>query len=620
MPPVSKWTKARHSLQNGLHAYRRATSHFIPIIRSGSNALAFLTFAAAVACIVGLVVYLGFDHTEAERKLLQRLFRGVQIIFIINILYNLSLNFRATLKETRIIKWIVDIGVLVTLLPLAYPHPEHPWIPLLERLLYSPVLTWGILTAYSAVTLSYGVMRMIGKRTNPSLILSVSFLALILAGSLLLMMPKCTTGGINYVDSLFVSTSAVCITGLTSVDVSQTFTHTGLVVLAILIQTGGLGVMTFTSFFALFFSGNTSIYSQLMVKDMIYSKTINSLLPTLLYILGFTLLIEVIGAGAIFLCIHGTLGMTVEDEIIFSAFHSLSAFCNAGFSNIEGGLSNPLLLHSDQSIYLVASALILAGGIGFPILMNFKSAVHERMKMLWHRLRRRGSMAKPSHIYDLNTRIVLVATAWVFAGSSVLFLIFEYNHALAGMPLYDKVVQSVFNSFVPRSSGFSSLNPAGFLNMTLLMFIVLMWIGGASQSTAGGIKINTFATMLLNLRAVVLGRDRVTVFRRTISVPSLRRAHAVIGISIIAYVLYAMILVGLEPGLPARSLLYEAASALFTVGSSLGVTPQLSVPSKLLLSTAMFLGRVGIISLLVGIVGTHTDPPARFPSDNIIIN
>ena len=463
-------------------------------------------------------------------------------------------------------------------------------------------------------------MKMLGKRTNPSLILTGSFIVLILAGSFILMMPRCTTGELSYVDSLFVATSAVCITGLTPVDISTTFSLPGLAVLGFLIQAGGLGVMTFTSFFALFFSGNTSVYNQLMMKDIISSKTIGALVPTLFYILGFTLLIEALGAGAFFLCIHGELNMSLQDEIIFSLFHSLSAFCNAGFSNIEGGLSNPALLHSNQSVYIVASVLIAAGGIGFPILMNVAQATKMHLRALWHRIRRDGPRRLPIHIYDLNTKIVVATTGWIFAVSATLFLLFEYDNTLSGMTAYEKVVQSVFNAWVPRSSGFSSVNPASMLNITLLMFVVLMWIGGGSQSTAGGIKVNTFAAMLLNLKAIVAGRTRVEVFGRTISVPSLRRAHAVVGLSILAYVCYSMLLLGLEPSLSAKELLYEAASALFTVGSSLGVTPELSDLSKVLLSTAMLLGRVGIISLLAGIVGTHTDSAARYPSDNIIIN
>lgn len=620
MPGEARRHIVARQFQKVRHGYLRLTSRFMVVIRSVAKGLGVVAVIASLACLTALTVRFGFDHGDYELRTIDRIITGCNIVFLVNILFNLALNFKETVKDSRIVKWVVDIAVLVTLFPLVYPHPESPWIPVLEKILYNHRFIYAILAAYAAVDISYGVMSVVGKRTNPSLLMSASFLFFILIGSLVLMMPKCTVSGIGFIDSLFVSTSAVCITGLTTVDVSQTFTPTGLVVLAVMVQAGGLGVMTFTSFFALFFSGNTSIYSQLMVKDMIYSKTINALVPTLLYILGFTLFIEALGAVGFFLCIHGEMGTTIEEEMVFAAFHSLSAFCNAGFSNIEGGLSNPVLLRSNQWVYIVASVLIFAGGIGFPVLMNFKSAVVRRLRSLWCRMFRRGCYSSPAHIYDLNTKIVLVTTAWVVAVSSVLFFLFEYDNALYGMPLGHKIVQSLFNSFVPRSSGFSSVNPAGFLNITLIMFVVLMWIGGASQSTAGGIKINTLATMLLNLKAVILGRERVTAFRRTLSVPSIRRAHAVIGLSIVAYVFFAMVLVGLEPELPTRSLLYEAASALFTVGSSLGITSQLSVASKILLSVAMFLGRVGIISLLVGIVGSHTDPPAKFPTDNIIIN
>ena len=491
---------------------------------------------------------------------------------------------------------------------------------MLEHVLYNRTALYVILASYSAVDISYGIVKLAGKHTNPSLLLSASFLLLIIAGSFVLMMPRFTVSGISYIDSLFVSTSAVCITGLTTVDVSQTFTLRGLVVLGFLIQAGGLGIMTFTSFFALFFSGNTSIYSQLMVKDMIYSKTMSSLIPTLLLILGFTLAIEALGAVAFFLALPDTLQMATDEKIAFSLFHSLSAFCNAGFSNLEGGMSNPALLHSNQSVYIVASVLIAAGGIGFPTLMNLKLAGGRALRRLGRRLSRRPKPRVPSHIYDLNTKIVLVSTGCIFAASALLFFIFEYDNALSGFTFGEKVVQSVFNAWVPRSSGFSSVNPAGFLNITLVMFVLLMWIGGASQSTAGGIKVNTFSVMLLNLRAMVYGRHRVTAFGRTISTPSLRRAHAVIGLSIVSYVFFAMTLIGLEPGLPARDLLYEAASALFTVGSSLGVTHELGSPAKMLLCAAMFLGRVGILSLLAGIAGRATDSPARLPEENIIIN
>lgn len=611
---------ASRQWHTAVNRHLRLTARFTPLILKISKGLGVVTVVASVVCIAVILVREGYDHRPQDARLLTTLLRSCQWMFLINILFNLCFNLQRTLSETRIIKWIVDVAVLTTLFPLLYPEPTHPWIPLLGKVMYSVPYLYAVLLGYAGVDLSYGVMTMLARRTNPSLILGVSFLIIIVAGAFSLMMPKCTVGGISFVDALFISTSAVCITGLTPVDVATTFTPVGLLVISVLIQTGGLGVMTFTSFFALFFSGNTSVYSQLMVKDMIYSKSFNALIPTLLYIFGFTVAIELTGAALMFLSIHGTLGMTVEDELIFAGFHSLSAFCNAGFSNVEGGLSNPALLYHNRSIYLIVSALVLAGGIGFPILLNFKSAIWRRIRRVWRFIRRRPALPPVAHLYDLNTKVVLITTGVIFVVSTLLFFLFEYNNTLRGFSFTDKVVQSVFNSWVPRSSGFSSVNPAEFMNITVIMFAVLMWIGGASQSTAGGIKVNTFAAMLLNLRAVVRGSMTVSAFHRSISVASIRRAHAVIALSVISYIFYAMVLIALEPSLSAKALLYEAASALFTVGSSLGVTPELGSAAKCLLCTAMFLGRVGIFSLLVGLVGARPESAVRFPSDNIIIS
>lgn len=608
-----RWLVAKHS-------YLRFTTHFTFMIKRGADFLGVITFIAALLCVAGIIVYFGFDHTSGEWKGLLRTVRAARIIFLANVIYSLTLNLRSTLRHNRIIKWVVDIAVLVTLLPLVYPRPEHPWIPLLEQILYSRKFIFAILAAYSVMVISSGIMKLLSRHTNPSLIMASSFMILIFIGSLLLMMPRCTIVHLNYIDSLFIATSAVSITGLCPVELSQTFTPQGLLILALLIQTGGLGIMTFTCFFALYFSGNTSVYSQLMVKDMIYSKSLSSLLPTLMSILLFTLVIELAGAVAFFLAVHGTLGMSLEDELIFSGFHAMSAFCNAGFSNLDGGLSNPLLLHSDQSVYIIASLLILAGGIGFPILMNFSQAARQQAIRAWRRLHGLPRTRRKAHTLDFNTKIVLVTSAWIIVASSALFFVFEYNNTLAGMSLYDKIVQSVFNSFVPRSSGFASVNPASMMNVTLIMFVFLMWVGGGSQSTAGGIKVNTFATMLLNLKASVCGSRRVTAFHRTIDIASLRTAHAVVGLSVLAYLLTGSLLVILDPGLGLKALLYEAASGLFTVGTSLGITPQLSTGSKIVLCLAMFFGRVGLLSVLAGIAGSRSEPPVKYPSDNIIIN
>lgn len=310
----------RERIRRLLIIYRQFTSRFVSALRLGRTILEVIAFVASVVCITAMIVYVGFDHNHTTLIHIRRVLKGCQILFLVNIVYCLLFTFKETRRENRPVKWTVDTAMLVTLLPLCYPHPEHPWIPILEKVLYSGKMLMVLLMVYSMVTVSFGIMKMLNRRTNPSLILSASFLIFIFIGSFLLMMPRCTVGGIDYIDSLFVSTSSVCITGLTPVDVSQTFTPLGLLVIAVMIQAGGLGIMTFTSFFALFFSGNASIYNQLMVRDFIYAKSMSSLLPTLLYIFMATVAIELAGAVAIFLSIHGTLGMSLSDELIFQPF------------------------------------------------------------------------------------------------------------------------------------------------------------------------------------------------------------------------------------------------------------------------------------------------------------
>ncbi|MCC8070319.1 MAG: potassium transporter [Bacteroidales bacterium] len=578
-----------------------------------------MAFVAAIICGLGFIIYVGYDHTPQELRHLGRTLRTVQIVFTLQVVYNLLFHSLVSPGRRSLIRWIVDIAMLLSLFGWIWPVAGrmHWSIAYIVR---SRVFLNIVLCAYAIVTFCYGVMHVVGKRTNPSLLLATSFLAFIGIGSLALMLPRCTYFPLSYVDALFVSTSAVCITGLCPVDVSVQFTPLGILVLTLLIQIGSLGVMTFTCFFALFFSGHQSIYSQLMLRDIIYSKSMSALVPTLLYILGFTLVVEAIGGAMVWLSIHGTLGMTLEEELIASAFHSISAFCNAGFSTIPSGLANPYLLAHNQSIYWITTLLVVAGSIGFPILVNFKDALKSHLLRLWRRLRRLPLGPRTVYLYNMNTRIVLVTYFVLVVATAILFFLWESGNTMRGMTLAEKVTQSVFNSASLRSAGFTSVNPALFLNTTLIVVMFSMWIGGASQSTAGGIKVNTFAAIMLNLVAIIRGRERINAFKRTIAIASLRRANCVVALSILSYVFYAVGLLWLEPHMGAKAVLFEALSALFTVGSSLGITASLSAASKVLLCTAMFLGRVGIISLLSGIAGHPHKPQPQFPSDNIIIN
>lgn len=615
----SLWRRALYRVRLWRYSFGRFRLHFAAAIRSVANALSVLSAVAALLCIIDLLLYFGIDHNPSDIGLLRRGLRVVQAVFAIEVVFGLTVNAASTLRDARLLKWVVDAGVVLALLTWIYPRPSEPWLPWLDSLLYSRAFLFSVLAAYSLVSLSTMAIRLVSVRTNPSLLLSASFLFFIFMGSVVLMLPKCTVHPISYVDSLFVSTSAVCITGLTTVDISSTFTPFGLAVLSVLIQIGGLGVLTFTSFFALFFSGGPSIYSQLMLRDMVYSRSLNALLPTLLYILCFTLAIEAAGAVAIYFTVPPEMGFEEADRIVFSAFLSLSAFCNAGFTNVADGMSNPALMGGNQWIYVVTSLIVLSGAIGFPILVNFKDAVVLKARRLWARVRGVRFVC-PVHIYDLNTKIVLATTFAILAIGTLSFFVLEYNNTLRGMSLWEKSVQSLFNALTPRSAGFASVSPGAFLPATLLVVMVQMWIGGASQSMAGGIKVNTIAVVLLNLRSVAHGHSGVAAWRRSIALPSVRRANAVVAVSIAAFLLYAVAMLLLEPDLRVRDVLFEVVSALFTVGSSLGITDRLGDASKLLLSTAMFVGRVGILSLLMGIVRSRRDSSVHYPEEPVIIN
>lgn len=592
-----------------------------PYIHIILNLIDSITFLAAVALIIGVVYEHGFIISSTAYEKLEILYKAVWISFLTNVTAHLLLEYKGTKKKYRSLAWFLSVMLYLTLIPVIFFEPEEGLVKYIWLIFNSKAYHLILLLALSFFQLSYGIVRLLGKKTNPSLILAGSFFAIICIGTGLLMLPRCTVEGISWVDSLFISTSAVCVTGLVPVDVSTTFTPMGQTVIILLIQIGGLGVMTLTSFFAMFFMGNTSLYNQLAVRDMVSSDSLSSLLSTLLYILLFTLAIEATGMIVLFFSIHGTLGMAIQDEIAFAAFHSISAFCNAGFSTLPNNLGNSMVMQNHNLLYMTISILIILGGIGFPILVNFKNIAAYHLKRLWHFIcTGRKGRHEISHLYNLNTKIVLVVTAILLITGTVAIAAFEWNHAFAGMGIQDKLVQSFFNATCPRTAGFTSVSLTSCTIQTLLLMIILMFIGGAAQSTAGGIKVNAFAVIVLNLVAVLRGKERVEVFNRQLSWDSIRRANATMLMYLVILFLGVFVLSLLEPQASILALTFECTSALSTVGSSLDLTPTLSDASKLIVSFLMFVGRVGVITVMLGFIRPKKVTKYKYPKDNIIIN
>jgi Trk-type K+ transport system membrane component len=289
-------------------------------------------------------------------------------------------------------------------------------------------------------------------------------------------------------------------------------------------------------------------------------------------------------------------------------------------STLSGNLGNPMIIQGHGSFFVTISLLIILGGIGFPILVNFKQVLSYNIRYLFAKIVRHKTPAKYPHLTRLNTKIAISWTLTLLIIGTALFAFTEWNNAVAGMSTSDKLAHSFFNAASPRTGGFNSVNLASFSLLTLIVYMIMMWIGGASQSTAGGIKVNTLGVAFASFMSVVRGEKSVRMFNREISDSSVRRAYATIFGSVMMILICFITLLSLEPNLEPFDLFFETISALGTVGASLGITAELSVASKVLVAVMMFVGRVGIITVAMSLFSRKEQPHYRLPEENVIIN
>ena len=597
-----------------------------PYVDMALMAFSFMANLGALCVIVGGVLEFGFELTNKLIRELDLVYFWAWSMFLIERVGRIILTKPGKRKSAfSFLGWIINGLLMLTLIPIIVEFFKIDHNIGLISILGNREAHLLILFLIALIELSNTVITSMGRKTNPALAMAVSFMFIILAGSGLLLMPRCIQPGVHlsWIDSLFTATSAVCVTGLTTIDVPSTFTSFGQMVIIMLIQVGGLGIMTITSFFALFFMSNTSIYSQMLVRDMVSSKSLASLWSTLLNIFGFTAALELAGAGCIFLNIHGTIGLDLRHELFFSVFHSVSAFCNAGFSNYPDGMSAPELMVGGHCwLYVILSLLIILGGIGYPVLVNMKAVVTKRARLIWRWLRgRRYASLSIPNLYDLNTKIVLKTTAVLIVSGTVLIAFLEWDNTFAGMQTHEKLTQAFFNAVSPRTAGFISVNLNSMCLQSIFIYTLLMWIGGASQSTAGGVKVNAFAVAILNIRSILRGSDRVEFAGREVSTDSIRRANAAVIVSVVVLSFFVFLVTLTDPDLPLKAIVFECVSAFATVGSSLGITSQLQDASKVLLVVLMFIGRVGVVTLAQGLLKQYKNQNYyKLPQDNITIS
>ena len=449
---------------------------------------------------------------------------------------------------------------------------------------------------------------------NPAQLFIASFLGLVLTGAFLLLLPRSTHAGISFIDALFTSTSAVCVTGLVVVDTGSYFTRMGQIIILILIQAGGIGIMTFTSYFSYFFRGSASYENQLMLKDMTNAEKMGEVFESLKKIILLTFAIEAFGAGFIFLSLDGQLFSSTSEQVFFSIFHTISAFCNAGFSTLPNSLyESPFRFN--YPLHLVIAVLFIIGGIGFPICFNlFRYLKHVFLRVVLKR-----QINRMPWIVHINSRIVFITTGILLLSGTALFYLFEYQNTLAEHQGIGKIVTAFFGAATPRTAGFNTVDTSALHLSTLMVIFLFMWVGASPGSTGGGIKTTAFALATLNFLSLAKGKDRMEIFRREVSEISVRRAFAVISLSLIVIGVSVFLLAVFDTEKDLLHIAFESFSAYSTVGLSLGITGTLSVKSKLVIIVTMFIGRVSMLTLLAAFLRKIQYLKYRYPSEDILI-
>lgn len=514
-------------------------------------------------------------------------------------------------KVALVNSMIIGVLLLISLL-ISIANIDLHYLDVLRKI--RPILEAGLIF-YFIIRLMILVRYVYEVYYNPAIVFVGSFFAIIILGSFLLMLPNATTNGISFTDALFTSTSAVCVTGLIVLDTANDFTTIGQTIIISLIQIGGLGILTFTSFFAFFFRGSSSFKEGLNVRDFIAQDTLKDVLKTALNVVVFTVSVELIGALFIYSSIIDN--AAIRDKVFFSVFHAISAFCNAGFSTLSAGLSESYL-QFNYYLQWVVIIMVVFGGLGYNIIFNF----YQYIKIYVIEFFDRKRIHKQVSIMTLNSKIVLYTTGALLVGGFVFLWMSEYYNTMNyHSTLFGKITATAFNTVTPRTAGFNTLDLTEFTVPTLLFIIFLMWIGASPASTGGGIKTSTFALATLNIFAIARGKSRIQLLGRRISSESTSRAFAILCISLIVIGFAILLLLIFEPkGTDLLSVVFECFSAYSTVGLSLNFTSTLTEPSKYVLIATMFIGRIGMLNLMIGLLRQINHQFYEYPKENILIN
>ena len=459
----------------------------------------------------------------------------------------------------------------------------------------------------------------LSQKVSPTVLFAASFFFFIIIGSGLLMLPRSNHGSLTAFDALFTATSAVCVTGLSVIDTVSCLTTFGQVILMVLIQIGGIGVMTFTSFFALSLSHKASIKNQMVIKDLVSADNMNDIFQTLKRIIFVTLTIELAASWLIFNELDANTDFDLSHRIFFAAFHAISGFCNAGFSIAENGMMNPIFA-DNHFIGIIVALTIVLGGMGFPLQSNLISWVQYKIKKIYYRLAgKHERLFFRSHLLNVNSRLVFFTHLGLLLLGMGIFIVSERHHSQIDMSAVDRIFESFFLSTTARTAGFNTVDLGLLGPHRIMIMLILMWIGCAPLSTGGGIKTSTFAVAMFNMFSVFRKTDRIEIYNRRVEQESVNKAFAIIMLSILLIFVSTMLTKSFDPQFGIMQLLFENCSAISTVGLTLDLTPHLSVASKTVLIINMFIGRIGVLSFVMCFVGPKRFKSYSFPHESITL-
>ena len=438
---------------------------------------------------------------------------------------------------------------------------------------------------------------------NISQIIALTFLGIILLGTILLALPVSSADNqsCGFLTALFTATSSVCVTGLSVVDVWSSFSFFGQLVMLFLIEAGGLGFMSIISLLFFLVNHQSNIQSLSLIAGSLGTDGMKDIVRIQKRLIFGSLIFEGIGALILFLNLLPECGFGTS--LWLGIFHSVSSFCNAGFDLM--GLSGPgasiSSLQTNPVALITLALLVVIGGIGFIVWDDIMSSRHPRY-------------------WSINTRLVLTITSILLATGTLIYLVFEYNNpaTLGPLSFSDKLVNSFFQSVTPRTAGFGVLDQSSLTGTSNALTMLLMLIGGSASSTAGGIKTVTFAIVIITIISNASGRRNIVLMKRTISSEQVTHAFTITG----AYAILSLLggfIISLTSNVNFSKALYESVSALATVGLSLGLTPSLSFISKLLVIAFMYIGRVGLLTITLGFFKNKENPAIKYPSVNVMI-